>query len=212
MDTTELMGVLRAEVNDAVLPYLVSNALLYLYIDDAQKMFCRRTEGIEDGRQFSLAIMPDVEWYDIDKKILKIRRVYNAANGRSLNFTNTEKADSLGVVFDGKRGPIKTLVAGAEKNALRAYPMPSEVATVKLEVFRLPVTVEAGDEFEIDGQHQLSLLLWAKHKFYGNQDSEVGDPRKATEYEQRFLAYCAEARKEQERARRVVGDVVYGGI
>lgn len=212
MNTTELMGVLRAEVDDSVLPYLVSDALLYSYIDDAQKMFCRWTEGIEDGRSFQLNIIPGTGWYNTDKSILKLRKVYNTATGREVPVVNTEKAADQGIVFDGSAGPLKAFVAGAEKNALRAWPMPNQTATVNLDVFRLSRTVVSGSEFEIDQQHVLHLLLWVKHKFYGNQDSEVNDPRKAAEAEARFRSYCADARKEQERARRVTGAVLYGGI
>ncbi len=212
MDTTELLTMFRSEVDDAVVPYLVSDALVYAYIDDAQKMFCRWTEGIEDGRSFSLAIAPNVEWYDIDPAILKLRKAYDATTGREVRVINTEKAEFYGVVFDGRPGPVKTLVAGIEKHALRAWPMPNATATIPLEVFRLPRTVEAGDDLEIDDQHQQHLLIWVKHRFYGIKDSEVYDKRASEEKQQEFKDYCAAAKKEQERARRSAGTVNYGGI
>ena len=46
MNSTELLGTFREEMNDLQTPYLWSDALLYRYINDAQEMFCRRTEGI----------------------------------------------------------------------------------------------------------------------------------------------------------------------
>ena len=212
MDTTELRNMFRSEFSDDVVPYLVSDALVYNYIDDAQKMFCRKTEGIEDGRSFTLAVAPGTEWYDLDPVILKIRKAVNTATGREVSLINTERAELAGVRFDGRTGPLNVLVLGIEKNAARAWPVPNAAATVELQVFRLPRTVEAGDSLEIDEQHHQHLLLWVKHRAYGIQDSEVTDKRKAEEYEQRFNSYCFEARKEQERARRVVGAVAYGGI
>ena len=212
MDTTELRNMFRSEFSDDVVPYLVSDALVYNYIDDAQKMFCRKTEGIEDGRSFTLAVAPGTEWYDLDPVILKIRKAVNTATGREVSLINTERAELAGVRFDGRTGPLNVLVLGIEKNAARAWPVPNAAAAVELQVFRLPRTVEAGDSLELDEQHHQHLLLWVKHRAYGIQDSEVTDKRKAEEYEQRFNSYCFEARKEQERARRVVGAVAYGGI
>ena len=212
MDTTELLTMFRAEVDDAVKPYLVSDSLLYAYIDDAQKMFCRMTEGIEDGRSFTLAVTVGTEWYPLDPSILKLRRAYNAATGREIRVVNTEKAQVYGILFAGRTGPLEAFVAGIEKNALRAWPKPNAAVTVPLEVFRLPKTVEAGDNFEVDEQHQQHLLMWAKYRFYGNKDSEVYDKRAAEEQKKEFADYCFFAKKEQERARRITGTVIYGGI
>lgn len=201
----------RAEVDDNVAPYLVSDSLIYSYIDDAQKTFCRWTEGIEDGRSFKITIAPNVEWYNTDHSILKIRKATDTSTGREVNMVNEEKAGALGIWFDGRVGPVTALVRGIEKHAVRAWPMPNLAAVVALDTFRLPATVEQGDDFEIDEQHHSRLLMWVKSRFYGIQDSEVRSDKKSDEYEQRFRAYCALAKVEQERARRVVGSVMYGG-
>ena len=202
----------RSEFDDAVLPYLVSDELAYAYIDEAQKMFCRKTEGIEDGRSFQLAIVPATEWYDLDKKILKLRKATDAATGRPVTMVNQERAEQNGIRFDGRTGPLRALVLGIEKGAARAWPMPDTSATVTLEVFRLPATVVEHDEFEIDEQHHQPLLMWVKHRAYGIKDSEVYDKRASEENLTNFERYCAAARIEQERARRVVGTVSYGGL
>jgi hypothetical protein len=71
----------------------------------------------------------------------------------------------------------------------------------------------AGDQaLEIDEQHHNALLLWMKHLAYDKQDSETLDKGMAAEYEARFRMYCAAALKEQERARRNSGTVIYGGL
>ena len=212
MTTTELLAMFRAEVDDNVAPYLAADALVYSYIDDAQKTFCRLTEGIEDGRSFKLTIAPNVEWYKVAPSILKIRKATNAATGREVTLVNQEKAGVLGVLFNGQLGPVRTLVLGIEKHAVRAWPMPNEAATITLDTFRLPAAVGQGDDLEIDEQHHSRLLMWVKSRFYGIQDSEVRNDKKSDECEQRFRAYCAQAKVEQERARRVVGTVMYGGV
>lgn len=212
MDATELRNLFRAEMSDAVAPYLISDDQVYRYLDDAQKQFCRWTEGIEDGRSYTLSIIPGTEWYDTDKSILKLRKATDAVSGNPITVANPEKLESMGIRFDGRAGPIKTLVAGIDKNTLRAWPVPSTAASIRLEVFRLPKTVGACDEFEIDEQHHINLLLWVKHRAYGIEDSEVFNGKRADEFEQRFRTYCSEAHKEQERARRETGVVSYGGI
>ena len=212
MDSTELRNLFRAEMSDAEKPYLISDDQFYRYLDDAQKQFCRWTEGIEDARSFTIAIVPTVQWYDIDKSILKLRNVVDAVTGVPIRLVNPEKLGDEGIRIDNRAGPVRALIVGLQKNVLRAWPAPSLAATLTLEVFRLSKTLEAGDELEIDEQHHINLLLWAKFRAYGNEDSEVFNSRKSADYETRFRTYCAESRKDQERARRVTGTVSYGGV
>ena len=49
MDSTALHDLFRSEVRDEATPYLWSDAEIYSYIDDAQKMFCRLQGGIADA-------------------------------------------------------------------------------------------------------------------------------------------------------------------
>lgn len=212
MNTTELRDMYRAEMFDAIEPFLCSDDLLYEYINDAQRQFCRWTEGIEDARSFSITLATNTDWYPLDPMILKIRSATDSTSGRQVAMYNPEKAAAAGVRFDGKLGPIRALVFGLEKNYVRASPYPNVVSTINLQTFRLPYAVIAGDDFEIDEQHHQHLLMWVKHRTYNIQDSDLYDRRKSDEYAARFREYCDEARKEQERARRVIGTVQYGGL
>lgn len=212
MTARELLALFRIEVSDLAEPYLWSNAQVIGYLDDAQKQFCRLTEGIEDGRSFKISITAGKEWYALSPQILKLRKVTDAATGRELKVTNIERMTAEGMFFDGRTGPVGALVTGIEKHSARAWPLPSVDTLLHLSTFRLPETLSSGDEPEIDEQHHRHLLLWAKSLAYDVQDSESYDRRKVEEYDKRFRAYCVEAKKEQERARRVVGTVIYGGI
>ena len=213
MDATELHNLFRAEVRDDEEPYLFESSAIYSYIDAAQVEFCRRTEGIEDARTFDVSVRAGEEWYDIDPKILKLRRAYDKATGRPVNVVNLERVEQQGIRFDGRAGPLKALVAGAEKNALRAWPVPTQDVTVQLEVFRLSRPVcGKGDRLEIDRQHHIFLLDWMKHLAYGTRDADVFDKRAAAEHEAAFISYCARSRAEQVRARHQTGAVQYGGL
>ena len=218
MNSTELIDLYRKEMRDTETPYLIDDASLYLYLNDAQQWFCRLTEGIEDSRTpevTRLAVVPGEQWYATSPLILKIREAHRIDTGKPVEIINAEKATKLGLVFDGRVGPLQYLVTGLDKNYLRAWPVPNETVSVELRVFRYPLETitDAGDQpLEIDEQHHMHLLLWMKHHAYDNHDTEMFNKRKADEYEAKFKAYCFKALKEQERARRAVGTVLYGGI
>lgn len=208
MDTTELLGIFREEVSDKVEPYLWSDALVYAYIDDAQKQFCRDAYGVDDARSFTIPLVVDTEWYDIDKKITEIRGIYDS-RGMPIPVVTRAEANQRHVRFDGTKGRIDGLVKGMEKHALRAFPIPNVAETLTMEVRRLPNTVEAGDEFEIDEQHILNLLLWVKYRAYNMQDTETYDPVKAAEYKTLFKTYCDDSRIESGRLTRNVAVVKF---
>jgi hypothetical protein len=213
MNTTELLALARAELYDIETPYLWSDAMLYTYIDDAQKQFCRLTYGIEDARSFKITIKADgTEWYAIDPAILKIRDASDASTGDDVPLIASEKMRQQGLKFDGNQGPLRALITGLEKGYVRTHPKPNTASVVELHVFRLSEDVAAGDDFEIDPQHHINLLDWVKKRAYSVQDAETSDPRKAAEHEQAFKVYCAAAKVEQSRARRPVSTVAYGGL
>ena len=147
--------------------------------------------------------------------LTKVREAVDVVTGRPYEIMNMEKASLNGVHFNGNPGPLKLFVTGLERGKLRAWPMPAEDSVVELRVFRLPLAriTDAGDQnLEIDEQHHNALLLWMKHLAFSKQDAETFDRGKADECEGRFRAYCHAALKEQERARRNSGTVVYGGL
>lgn len=221
MTPTELLAAFRDElVDDDAQAYLWSDAAVLRYMNDAQRMFCRLTEGVEDSTApdvCQLSVVPGTEWYTLSPLILKIRSAHRDDTGRDVQLVAAEHADSRGIRFDGSQGPLKALVSGLTKGKLRAWPLPNETITVTLSVFRMPLETITADnigdaEFEIDEQHHEALLMWMKHRAYGKHDSEAFDKRRADEFEQRFINYCEQAKREQTRMRRPVGTVSYGGI
>lgn len=103
MNTTELLAVFRSEVADEQLPYLWSDALIYSYIDDAQKQFCRETFGIEDARTFTITLAATTEWYAISPKITEILGAFDSAGGSIPVMTRGENL-ARNVEFDGRTG------------------------------------------------------------------------------------------------------------
>ena len=213
MTTTELLALFRTEVSDVETPYLWSDALVYGYIDEAQKQFCRDTYGIEDARTFTLSILADgTLWYRVDPRILKIRSAMNASTGAPIALATPENLANQGLVLDTAAGDVKRLITGLQKGMVRAHPVPNAAMTIALFVFRLPNEVAAGDDFEIDEQHVRNLLDWVKYRAYNVHDSEVYNPKLAAMYEGSFKNYCARALNEQSRLNHSAGTVAYGGI
>jgi hypothetical protein len=217
MNSSELVVQFRSDMDDKELPYLWSDDDVFGYANDAQKEFCRKTDGIEDSRTTSVCrieIVPGTEWYANSPLILHTREASRIDTGRVVPVGSLEKARALGLVFDGAAGPLRALVDGQSKGFWRATPLPNETVSVQLSVFRLPLAVINADSqaLEIDDQHHPHLVLWMRHRAYLKQDADAFDPKGSAEYQAAFWAYCAVAKQEQGRARRGPGLVAYGGI
>lgn len=218
MNSTELLDLFRSEMADTEEPYLWSDSDVYGYIDDAQKMFCRLTDGLDDATTpevVDLAVGEGDDWLATHKSILKFRSAYREDTGRPVEIVNYEDLPARGWRLDSTQGPVKALITGMEKHKVRVYPVSNEEVTVKLLVFRLPlesITDEGEQSFEIDEQHHRHLLLWVKHLAYSKQDAETFDKTKAAEFEGKFVVYCGGAKNEQGRAAHKTRVVAYGGI
>lgn len=213
MTPRELLAIFREEVFDTQVPFLWSDNLILGYISEAQKQFCRDTYGIPDARSFKISIKADgTEWYALDPRILKVRSATLADTGRPVALVAAEKANALGVRFDGKQGPVKALVTGLENNYVRAYPVPNAAATVLLLTFRLTDDAGPDDDLEIELQHQRGLLHWTKHLAYDVQDTETYDKQASDKYKGKHKELCEKVIREQSRAGHEAGTVMYGGL
>jgi hypothetical protein len=216
MTSDELLAVFRNETTDTVVPYLWSDAEFYGYLDDAQKQFCKKTDGIPDATSafLTLAVVADdTDYLDLDPSILKIRGVARADTGRRVDLINFEDLAASGRYFDGRTGPLQALVTGEERHKCRPFPVTNESVSLKLLVFRLPlVKIEEADQTpEIDEDYHLSLLHWCKHRAYSKPDADAYDPKAAASYEGKFLAACADAKILEARKVHKPRSVAYGG-
>lgn len=216
MTTAEWLATFRSEMSDVQEPYLWSDAEVLGYADDAQKMLCRLTDGIADASSEAtqLAYVAGDEWVDLSPLILKIRSSCNAASGAPILVVNQEDMPALGMRFDGRSGPVGSIVVGMEENRARLYPKAVADGAMQLTVFRLPaVTITSVDEpFEVGEQHHRHLLLWAKSLALLKQDAEAFDKSKSVEMSSMFRSYCDEVKKEQGNKRHKIRTVAYGGI
>jgi hypothetical protein len=213
----ELLALWRAEMRDLKKPYLWCDEEFYAYLDDAQTQFCIFTDGISDASTAAVVQLPVAvgdEWLDLHPSILKIRGVTRASDAREVEVLNYEDMPARGMRFDGRTGPVTTLIVGMEENKVRVYPKASVTDDLRLLVFRLPLTriTKARQTLEVSERHHLHLLSWVKARALLKEDAETFDKNKSVEMENTFRAYCAQAKADQATKRHKVRVVRYGGI
>ena len=213
MTPKRLFDLCRSHLADTAEPYMWPDADIWLYMDEAQKEFCKRTDGISDASTpevVRLSVVPGQEWVPLHQDILKIRGARFSDTGKPVKLMNYEDAPRL----DSRAGLITALVIGMEEHVARAYPIPSAAAEMTLLVFRLPLDElsETSTKFEISEEFHLTLLLWMKHLAYSKQDAETFDKGRADEFEARFIDKCRNDRDTMRRKRHKPRLIQYGGL
>ena len=107
MSTDELLVLLRQELADTVEPFLWSDDELLTYLNDAQVMLARKTDGIPDASTpavTQLAITPGVEWYPLHAKVLKVRTAIRRSDGGRLEVLKRTTRGDCRVVARAGRG------------------------------------------------------------------------------------------------------------
>lgn len=218
MNTEEFVSFFRYDMADTAQPPMWTDDEIYRYLNDAQKLFCRRTGGLGDASSSftTLAVAINEANTDLDPSVLKIRDAYRVSDGRPIEVINYEDFSRLGLRFDGSSGPVSYLIIGMEPHKAKFYPIPNTADSVQLIVDRLPtedITADsAPQEFEIDQQHVEGLMYRVKEMAYLKQDAETFNKSKAEEFGVMFMRYCDDARKEKDRAKHKTRVVKYGGI
>jgi hypothetical protein len=217
MNAGDLLVLFRSEMADLEQPPLWSDLEVYSYIDDAQKMFCRKTDGISDATTPAVVqfpVVPADSYKPTHKSILRIRSATRADTGVDVEVLNYDDLPARGYRYDGVKGTIKAIVIGEEEGKARTYPVSNETVQINLLVFRLPIKPIADETsaLEVAEEHHRHLLYWAKSLAYLKQDSEAFNKSKASEFEAKFITYCAMAKIEQQRKRHKTRFVAYGGI
>lgn len=215
MTSNELLVLFRSEMNDALAPYLWSDAEVYRYIDDAQKMFCRSTDGIADAKNTvvtDLAVIPGTTWLTLHTSIKLIRRAVRVDTGRPIEILNEQDMADRCWFWDGVQGPVKALIIGQEDGQARVYPDSSETMTIRLLVYRMPLEdIDSDQDFEIPAKHHFHLLLWAKSLACLKQDAETYDKSRSVDFENKFAAYCEKSTLEDRKEKHKTRVVRYAG-
>ena len=229
MNASELAAYFRSQVRDEVAPYLWSDDEILVYMNEAQKMFVRLTNGIYDVS--SQACLVDVaageKYSSLHSSVLEIRKAYyvdpSTSYRRELNIINLADTARLSSVDYGiyhnpgiqdTVGIVSYMLVGEQKGKVRWINIPDSNATVELAIARLPLAALSNDQqdLEVDDQHHIHLIEWMKHLAYNKQDGDAFNPKTSIESEMRFRAYCDFVWKEWERYRHTHRSIAYGGL
>lgn len=229
MNATELADYFRSQVRDEVAPYLWSDEEVMVYMNEAQKMFVRLTNGIYDvtSAACTVAITSGQKYSTLNPAVLEIRKAYyvdpDTSFKRELKIISLADIDSLSstdygvynnAAIQDLPGVVDYMLTGEERGKVRWINIPDKNATVQMAIARLPLTSLSTTQqvLEVSDEHHVSLIEWMKHLAYNKQDGDAFNPKTATESEMRFRAYCDFVWKEWERYRHTTRTVAYGGI
>ncbi len=204
MNSDALLARFRLETRDEASPPLWSDVEIYSYMDEAHMMFCRLTGGVSDASSgvTKLRGKAGQGFAALSSRILKLRAAFDVNNQalKILNFEDLEASPSFGSeIYDQRTGPVTALVVGMEPNKVRLIPVPVADTTFNMIVYRMPLDdiSQAGQDFEIDDQHHLSLLFWMQHLAHLKTDAETYDRGRSDQYKADFEAYCMQAKQEK---------------
>lgn len=230
MNANELADYFRSQVRDEVAPYLWSDEEILTYMNEAQKMFVRLTNGIYDvstAACCTVAITAGQKYSTLHPAVLEIRKAYyvDGTTGfkRELPIISLADVDTLSTsdygVYNNPAiqdlpGTVDYMLTGEERGKVRWINVPTENATVEMAIARMPLTTLTRTQLtlEVPEEHHVYLIEWMKHLAYNKQDGDAFNPKTATESEMRFRAYCDFAWKEWERYRHTHRSIAYGGI
>lgn len=203
MNRAELVAEFRRRARDeAGPPFLWNEDEIQLYLDEANDEAAERSSLIRDSitpEICEVVIEAGNTWFELDDRILQVRRAKLDSQTRPLRITTKEAID---LDWDGwedqPAGEPRLLVVDAEGAgwSARLVPPPSAEEVMRLEVNRLPLgpLLKDSDEPEFSRRLHLALVDWMLHKAYSKKDAETYNPAKASEHAADFASVFGERR------------------
>lgn len=183
---------------------LFSDELIVRYLDEAQKLFCRRTYALVDNSSdlAEISISEDEPEYELDPLILFVYSARISTESYPLadltfGYIPTYSTDCTG---------LPTAYSLDEANRIiRFYPIPDASYTVKLRIARLPSADLTLDDLdaspEIDAQYHLDLGDFAAYRCLQNNDIDGSDKGTADVLRKEWEMKVREAKREFYRYR-----------
>lgn len=240
----ELKDRFRLDVDDveggqAGADFLWSDQEVFDYMDEAQRVFVRRTEILRKTHPFTPALTaitftaPTVTAVNADgfitynpKIIRPLRaRMSLASNADPLKIATMEDMDEgffirdFGLIFtqdwQTKTGPARFLITNMQEDQYRLVPIPLIDDTVELTVLHMPLLDVACDGAALEvteREDQQIIKLYMKKLAFEKQDADTYDRDLADKFEAQFEKRVDERRREIRRTRFRHQGMRYGGI
>lgn len=225
LETADLLSILRLDLDDPEMPgngddsdCLWSDAELTRYLADAQEILCTKADVLFDQSTFTITTAAGGDGlYAWDESITKIRKgivtgqrvlevlsvsdIMRKFNVTDLGWTLTDWEESV--------GDPKYIVTDYEVGFVRLVPIPVQIETIKLHVYRLPTDSAV---MEIPERYRRELLLYAKYKAFDKHDADVHNENNALKYKGLWEQSLTAIAKEEKRRNKGLQVVSYGGI
>lgn len=192
MNVSGFIAAFRLSAQDAVAPYLWSDAEIVDYLNDAIDEACERALLIEDRTTpaaCSITLVANQADYTLHASIIKVKRL--TFRGRALTETSVEAMDAGDSQWESRTGEPQSYILTSNRG-LRMVPTPTAGDVVALTVYRTPVNplaVSPGTATpEIPERYHQRLMDWVRRCAYIKPDSEVFDQAASERYEAAFTA------------------------
>jgi hypothetical protein len=226
MTSDDLLTTFRQEVVDTVKPYLWSDEECFRYMADAHRMFVRLIGGVADysGEACSVDMVAGEAEVELHPSILRIMSATKVSDSRQLKVinetdlpavTNSDYGMSFQLLDDNSPGDVAFMLFGRERGKAKWIKTPLVNDTVKLTVYRLPMSVADGPGKELTDvgeEHQYRLVDWMKYRAYRKADADTFNPKASEESRAEFQQYCSFVKTEWERYKHKPRVVAYGGL
>lgn len=198
MNTIELIGYCRQKLHDKVVDYLWPDDVLLGFLNEAQEKAARNARLLRDATTPEVCridVKADKQAYDLDSRIIFVRRVQLASRSQPLGKISYRDLDQFQPGWIGRSGTADRWCTDFESGKLWLNRKPTAADTISLLVVRLPLealTLSAKSEPEIPPGYHRSLHHWVGFRAFSDQDSEACDPKAADKHRSEFMSEFGE--------------------
>lgn len=185
MNAERLIEIVRGQIDDVSAPQFFSDETLLDFLSEAEEQACRRAKLLVDSTNTQIceiAMAVNEALYPLDRRVIFVRNVRLASNGRVLRQERTQDLDACIRNWESRTGSPMAYLTDYETGKIRFDRLPTAVDTAYLRVTRLPLKeiTDLQQEPEIHQRWHRSLLHWVRYRCYMTEDEQVFDPNKAS--------------------------------
>lgn len=184
----------RAEAHDVADPPLWSDTFLLRALNEGRLQAARRARLLEDGvtaEVCKISVKTPKLTYDVDKRVIYIRRVKHSLIDRPLPKLSVPDADAFNPGWESMAISEPCAWVPWGNHQIRLVPPPNLDATVTMIVVREPledVTIDSDeDAMDLDPRYHYALKDWMMFRAYMQRDLiEKYRPEEARQREEMF--------------------------
>ena len=212
-----VIELVRERLDDRAEPYLVSDQQIATALDIAQREFVEETLCLTNSSSYTIDVVADTAWYDVDPSIMHIRNGYlrtartELAQASEADISDFLSAPDYGQIKNDWRsaeGTPQYMVTDLETDKIRLVPSPIQNDTLELSVHPYPTLVAESDtELSIPDIWRPTLVAGACAQLYRTDDAELYDAQAADRALGEWKMHLSRARAQYERNNRGPGRV-----